>query len=63
MAVIRRIMVQSQPRQIVLQTLILKIANTQKKGWLSGSSGKEVVFCNLGINWLSIFSLLSPKGI
>jgi hypothetical protein len=37
-AEIRRIMVQSQPQANSFQDPILKIPNTQKKGWWSGSS-------------------------
>jgi hypothetical protein len=40
-AEIRRIMVQSHPWQIVLQTLSQKKNQCKKKGWGSGSSGKS----------------------
>jgi hypothetical protein len=38
-AEIKRIMVRSQPKQIVHKPLSQKILNT-KQGWLSGSSGR-----------------------
>jgi hypothetical protein len=41
-AEIKRLIVQSQLRQIVLKTLSQKNP-TQKKGWWSGSSGKAPI--------------------
>jgi hypothetical protein len=39
-AKIRRITVQSQPGQIVPETLSGKIPNIKKQGWSNGSSGR-----------------------
>jgi hypothetical protein len=56
-AEIRRITVQSQPGQIVWETLSRKKKNITKKGWWWGSSGRASVSSNPNAGWVEGMTL------